>query len=347
VIFVKPSEVLLTASEAAALFGVSPKQVSAWRRQGRITCVVTPGGGQRYREAELLALRDATEGTLTDHPDRSWGKGGTGTPGAAVQVTILRGFMIIKRICASIAASGLVLAGLLAIAGPAGAAPLPALPKVSTLSTAGYTATGRDFRYIQATITVPDWSPTGLEPHEYIQLAGNDGWVHVGITYHAGNWETYVASQNNSLFPVHYYLPISPLQPGDGSYFSIYFDQIGGGLHFAIVPPSTDGPPVYFSASAHHALFTAASALDDWTYTTGQPVHLPPFLNPFSVNTFLNGAITTYSGAHGSFTGPWTTSYTEATSNGLPFPAGAVRVSPSALSSDGIRPSDVFSDWAR
>ena len=62
----------------------------------------------------------------------------------------------------------------------------------------------------------------------------------------------------------------------------------------------------------------------------GTPIALPPFIHQFRINHFLQGALTTYSGARGSFVGPWTTSPVEATSNGLPWPSGTVRVSPSS-----------------
>ena len=45
-------------------------------------------------------------------------------------------------------------------------------PLIGTTSQAGYEASGRYFRYISATLTVPDTSfLTGLYPQEYIQLS--------------------------------------------------------------------------------------------------------------------------------------------------------------------------------
>ena len=75
---------------------------------------------------------------------------------------------------------------------------------------------------------------------------------------------------------------------------------------------------------------------------------MPPFINPFTINSFLQGALTTYSGAKGSFTGPWTTSKVEATSAGLPYPLNTIRVEPGPLGSDGlsangaVRAADTF-----
>jgi hypothetical protein len=55
-------------------------------------------------------------------------------------------------------------------------------------------------------------------------------------------------------------------------------------------------------------IYDHAAALDDFTDSTGTPIALPPFIHSFRINQFLQGALTTYSGAKGSFTGPWTTS---------------------------------------
>ena len=71
--------------------------------------------------------------------------------------------------------------------------------------------------------------------------------------------------------------------------------------------------------------------------STGTPLPIPPWVSPFTINHFLGVAFTTESGARGSLVGPWTTHEIEATSNGLLFPSGTVRVQPSGLSSDGIK----------
>ncbi len=43
---------------------------------------------------------------------------------------------------------------------------------IGTTSQAGYEASGRDFRYISSTLTVPDTDfLTGIYPQEYIQLS--------------------------------------------------------------------------------------------------------------------------------------------------------------------------------
>src|SRR5229473_4786619 len=62
---------------------------------------------------------------------------------------------------------------------------------IATTSQAGYQASGRDFRYISSTMTVPDTSfLTGIYPQEYIQLSngsltqvsgGGDQYTRAGI----------------------------------------------------------------------------------------------------------------------------------------------------------------------
>jgi hypothetical protein len=245
-------------------------------------------------------------------------------------------------------------------------------PLIGTTSQAGYEASGRYFRYISSTLTVPDTSfLTGLYPQEYIQLsngslAGGDQYVRAGIescivarsfgaTCLTGTWVSFVEAFNNSLNGPYFshYAELSGVNQGDGVNFSIFYDQTGNELHFVITPPSTSGPQQSYKTRAYGPIFDHAAALDDFTDSTGTPIALPPFVHAFRVNQFLQGALTTYSGARGSFIGPWTTSQVIATSNGLLPPSGTTRVSPSPLWSDGlvannqVRPWDAFGIWAR
>ena len=213
---------------------------------------------------------------------------------------------------------------------------------------------------------------TAIYPQEYIQLSngslgGGDQYVRAGIescvvaqsfgypSCPTGDWTSYVEAFSNSLngpYFEHYSL-LSGVSQGDGVNFSIYYDESGNELHFVITPPSTSGPAQYYKTQAYGAIFSYADALDDFTDSTGTPIPLPFFLHAFRINQFLQGAITTENGLRGSFVGPWTTSMVEATSNGLTYPSGTVRTSPSALWSDGlsangaVRPYDAFGVWAR
>ena len=176
-----------------------------------------------------------------------------------------------------------------------------------------------------------------------------------GYTCTTGTWVAFVEAFNNSLngpYFAHYY-QLAGVNQGDGVNFSIYYNQGGNELSFVITPPLTSGPPQFYKTRAYGPIFDHAAALDDFTNSTGTPIALPPFIRSFRINQFLQGALTTYSGARGSFTGPWTTSPVIATSNGLLPPSGATRVSPSPLWSDGlaangaVRANDAFGVWAR
>ena len=243
-------------------------------------------------------------------------------------------------------------------------------------SSAGYEASGRDFRYITSTITVPDTSfLTGLYPQEYIQLSngsltqptgGGNAYTRAGIescivarsfgaTCTTGTWVAFVEAFNNSLngpFFSHFY-NLAGVNQGDGVNFSIYYNQGGNELSYVITPPTTSGTPQFYKTQAFGPIYDHAAALDDFTNSTGTPIALPPFIRSFRINQFLQGALTTYSGARGSFVGPWTTSPVIATSNGLLPPSGTTRVSPSPLWSDGllangaVRANDAFGVWAR
>ena len=212
---------------------------------------------------------------------------------------------------------------------------------------------------------------TGLYPQEYIQLSngslgGGDQYVRAGIeacmvaesfgySCTPGSWVSYVEAFNNSLSGPYFahYAELSGVNQGDGVNFSIYYDQTGNELHFVITPPSTSGPAESYKTRAYGPIFDHAAALDDFTDSTGTPIALPPFVKPFRINQFLQGAATTYSGYRGSFIGKWTTSQVVATSNGLLPPSGTTRVSPTPLWSDGlsgnnqVRLWDAFGVWAR
>jgi hypothetical protein len=226
-------------------------------------------------------------------------------------------------------------------------------------------------------MTVPDTSfLTGIYPQEYIQLSngslnnvGNptgDQYIRAGIeacvvarsfgdTCATGTWVAFAEAFDNSLFAPFFshFFNLAGVNQGDGVNFSIYYDEAGNELHFVITPPSTSGTPQFYKTQAHGAIFDHAAALDDFTDSTGTPIPLPFFLHQFRINQFLQGAITTEHGLRGSFVGPWTTSKVVATSNGLPYPSGTVRVSPNALFSDGlsangaVRANDAFGVWVR
>ena len=49
-------EPLLTPAECAAMFRVSPKSITRWAKEGKLSTLRTLGNHRRYKEAEVLAL---------------------------------------------------------------------------------------------------------------------------------------------------------------------------------------------------------------------------------------------------------------------------------------------------
>jgi excisionase family DNA binding protein len=61
------TERMLTTGQVAALFGVDPATVSRWALEGRIASVRTRAGKyghRRYRESEMLALRQEDQANV-------------------------------------------------------------------------------------------------------------------------------------------------------------------------------------------------------------------------------------------------------------------------------------------
>ena len=54
-------DALLTPSEVAQLFRVSPKTVTRWARAGKLTAMRTLGGHRRFRESEVREFLSRVE----------------------------------------------------------------------------------------------------------------------------------------------------------------------------------------------------------------------------------------------------------------------------------------------
>jgi len=58
-------DVYMTPAEMAAFFRVDPKTITRWDRtgkfDGKVNIRVTLGGHRRYREADVIALAEATD----------------------------------------------------------------------------------------------------------------------------------------------------------------------------------------------------------------------------------------------------------------------------------------------
>ena len=68
---VKTGERLLTTREAADILGVGPTTVKRWSDEGKLPALKTAGGHRRYREGDVLAMRnrgDTTDGIPSQLP---------------------------------------------------------------------------------------------------------------------------------------------------------------------------------------------------------------------------------------------------------------------------------------
>jgi hypothetical protein len=209
---------------------------------------------------------------------------------------IARAFAATVAAGATITTLGFTAAG---AASAAAAQPGQSRPVVATTKFAGYEGSGRDFRYVAATIRVPDSTSVtttsgDLYPQLYVQLS--NGSVHTGDTYtQAGiepcalaealstsgftcpigvSWVGYIEAFDNSIlgpFLTHF-VPLN-VDPGDGVNFSIYFNQAGNSLHYVITPPTpqscSTGPnnECFFTHTSRSARSTITRAVS-WTTPT-------------------------------------------------------------------------------
>jgi hypothetical protein len=282
-------------------------------------------------------------------------------------------------------AAALMIAGASAASASVRSAPIVGAT-VGTTYAAGYTATGRDWRFVHATIQVPADSfvnayPT-LYPQEYVALSDGNLGLNVGagsstveagietcaVAHNAGSnvncptggWVAFASIYDNSLNagPINtHYASLAGVSGGDGVAVDIYYNQGGNELFFTYQPPTPQGaapvPPVTWKTQAYGDVFNRASVLDDFTDSYGKaPIAFPSILNDFRLNNFWGIAITTGNGQKGSMTGPWTTSPVVASTNGDVPPGGTEVAYPTALGSDGysangaVRGSDTFQVWA-
>jgi hypothetical protein len=258
------------------------------------------------------------------------------------------------------AASAAVAALSLAAGGAAGAAPVPSgtsgTAPVYTTSQAGYVASGRDFRYAQAVITVPTTPCTVASPQRYIALAGAGSYARAGIrcrpvpvsgpaSIPLAGYEGFFTIWRQGFAVFTRTISLHTVSPGDGVAFSIYLNQAGNSDQFTASGP---GLITAMARDAHGPTYTEAQALADWTLSTPSQPGQPLLVNR-RVTQFLQGRFTTLSGDRGTFSGPWLLTPWEITSNGFAPPSGTLISAPSYLWTDGHGPGglpgDAFGVW--
>jgi hypothetical protein len=227
-----------------------------------------------------------------------------------------------------------------------------ATPPAPPPCTAGYQASGRDFRFAQALITVPEHAGnTAIDPAVYVALDAStpvsSDYARAGIEPDLASpsgWDTFFEVQEPTLAnPILITNPVSDALEGDGIFFSVYLNAAGNSLHFVTTLPN--GTTARSTVALNGPVYTAAQALADWSATT-TPQPAVPAANT-RVSQFYQGRFTTLGGAQGTFDGPWNLNPVELTSNGFAVPLGTLIAAPSYLWNDATTPqgTDAFGVW--
>jgi hypothetical protein len=235
-----------------------------------------------------------------------------------------------RAVCAAVAAAAaFTLAGLAGAAAPAIAATHLPGQRIYNVENAGYLASGRSFRFLSTTVTVPP----------RILPKANDGFVAIGIA----------ASCPGQCGPPSAWIFV---QPGGGPGSVIYQGFTTAGM-FKISPDVGDQLTVSVYYDRHgHNYFTAT----DLTQHTTQTIRLtlPGGMHPVYDRAWLDASVTgdvappaadtrlwkltstrltTYTGVHGTLEGPWQLTKLVKTADGTA--TGAVVTSPSAPRNGG------------
>jgi hypothetical protein len=244
---------------------------------------------------------------------------------------------ILHALSAVLAAGGTVLltvGGAGAAADAAASTHATSHPIIYTSSQGGYTASGRWFRFVATTVKVP---AAGAYSNYAEVVLGGATVSPVTLAVAAGGGRTSVG----------WSVGVPPFGTGGGALtkvdpsvgdtvlIDLYYDRSGGGI-VATASDLTNGRTQAITISAGtKALFTAAEVA---------AVLRNPGSSPSGDSRlwqFTKSAVTTYTGRHGTMTGPWTTNEVVDTTNGTS--SGQVVLSPSFLFS---RNAD-FGAWIR
>jgi len=218
----------------------------------------------------------------------------------------------------------------------------------------GYQASGRDFRFVQARITVPGHAAdTTAAPMVYIALdastPGRSDYARAGIEPDGSSrsgWDAFLEVQQPARAPVFIARAVPKPLGGRAIFFSIYLTAAGNSLHFVTILPK--GTTFEHMVAVNGPVYTAARALADWSDTDASPIPVTPVANT-RLAQFRQGRFTTLTGAQGTFEGPWTLNPVEVTSDGSASPDQARISAPSYLwtSPGTLRglPGDAFGVW--
>jgi hypothetical protein len=304
---------------------------------------------------------------------------------------ITRAFLAAAAAGATVTTLGFTAAGSAGAAVHGGTTNAPSAPAVATNATctstavattlplgipsdgcgmAGYEASGRNFRYAQALITVPNSTGNPVtDPQEYVALdnsvSNNWNFVRAGVSpcvavadgfapvCPAGNtsgWVAYVMAMRDSVPTILLTHSIATAALGDGVFASVYREPSGNVVDTRLVVPTAGGSLTFTDAVTFlGGTFPEAEALDDWSLAHAEGAGTKPALGLVKTRQtqFFQGAFTTEAGNRGTFSGPWTLAAPEATSNGNLPPLGTLIAEPSFLWNDGMGNGwgDAFGVW--
>jgi hypothetical protein len=198
-------------------------------------------------------------------------------------------------------------------------------PAIYSDQFAGYQATGRWFRYVSTIVTVPPRTlpnpNDGLNGSAFIGLSGMGvAWINVnpGGGANSVGWSgTNVGTGSFRLSP----------RVGDRLTASVYYDQRGH--TFFTVTDLTRPATQTVVRNVGRRIYSLASL---WVQTD-PGLSLDPPAADTRLWQFTGSRLTTYSGDHGTITGPWATSKVITTSTGTA--SGTVILSPSGRSAGG------------
>ena len=164
----------------------------------------------------------------------------------------------------------------------------------------GYRASGADFRYAQAVITIPDGAGGPALPRFYVALKGGLAEARAGVSWNAraGAWQVYAGlwRQGHPLAGQAY--PV-PAEPGPRRVFvSVYYDRPRDTMKAVLrLPGGIVHAPEF---AARHPRYPQALAVANW-----QGVSWGAAADGRLAARFARGRFTTASGQRGTFAGPW------------------------------------------
>lgn len=211
---------------------------------------------------------------------------------------------------------------------------------IYTNDQAGYKAEGRWFRFVGTDVKVP--APGPYSHYAEVVLSDTTKVVSpVFLAVKAGGGPNSVGwSVGVPPFGTGGGV-LSKVQPkvGDTVHIDLYYNRSGGGVVATATDLTTKVTQNFTISEGTSALFNAAQV----GCVLANPASPPT--GDLRLWQFNNSAVTTYTGTHGTMTGPWTTNTVIDTTNG--HANGQVVVSPSALFNNGASFGAWLRDWLR